>query len=170
MQNPNNVVRPGRWTAPLMATLLSGVMGLALLAPAHAQGSAVNEYGEVPGVAGVAKATVVVEPGNYATLIAVARAFGGTPVGEGSLARAGVGVDIYVDDEICSADRDLRRGLDVESFEGKFATSATCMTVLGPGQHTLMSEKISVNVEGAKMTLKYTVLGGRPDKSNVATQ
>ncbi len=152
------------------SALLAGTLFFSGIGTAVAQDSAVDEYGEVPGVEGVAKAVVTVDPGNYATLIAVARVAGGKLVGEGTIPRAGTGVDLYVDDEICTADRDMRRGLQGGVFTGSFATSATCMTILGPGSHTILAEKVSVNVEGAKMTLKYTILGGKPDKTSVPTQ
>ena len=151
VQAPNNIL-----AAVFIALSMVTVAG-----PASAQNSNVHEYGEVPGVEGKAQATVSVEPGNYATLIAVAQASGGKPVGEGVIARAGLGVDIYVDDEICTADRDIRRQVDVKDFEGKFATSATCMTILKPGTHMILAEKTSINVEGSKMTLKHSILGGR---------
>lgn len=137
-------------------------------AAALAQSSAVSEFGEVPGVKGKATAAVNVEPGSYATLIATAQVRGGQPVGQGVLTRAGIGVDIYVGEEICAADRDIRRQIDVAKFEGQFATSATCMKVLGPGKHTILAEKTNINVDGSKMVLKYTILGGKPDKLSAA--
>ena len=153
--------------------LLALALGVALPAMPNfslAQDGGVQDYGEVPGVEGKAQVTISVEEGNYATLIAVARASGGKPVGEGVIARAGVGVDIYVDDEICSADRDIRRQVDAEAFTGKFATSATCMTVLKPGSHVILAERTSINVEGAKMKLTYSVLGGQPGSAGATTQ
>ena len=148
----------------LAALLMAVALVVATAGPAAAQNSNVQEYGEVPGVQGRAQASVTVEPGEYATLIAVARASGGKPVGEGVIARAGLGVDIYVDDEICTADRDIRRQVDVTNFKGKFATSSTCMTILAPGTHKILAEKTSIGVEGSKMTLKYSILGGKPDR------
>ncbi len=150
------------------SALLAFALGIALPAmtiPSLAQNGGIQDYGEVPGVEGKAQVTISVEEGNYATLIAVARASGGKPVGEGVVARAGVGVDIYVDGEICTADRDIRRQVDAQAFTGKFATSATCMTVLKPGTHVILAERTSINVEGAKMKLTYSVLGGTPSKS-----
>ena len=149
--------------ARILAVLLMAV-SMATPGTASAQSANVEEYGEVPGVQGKAQASVTGEPGNYATLIAVARASGGKPVGKGVIARAGLGVDIYVDDEICAADRDIRRRVEVESFEGKFATSTTCMTVLKPGTHSILAEKTSINVEGSKMRLKYSIFGGKPER------
>jgi len=148
----------------ILAALFAAVSMAAAAGPASAQNSNVQEYGEVPGVQGRAQASVTVKPGEYGTLIAVARASGGKPVGQGVIARAGLGVDIYVDDEICTADRDIRRQVDVKSFEGKFATSATCMTILNPGTHRILAEKTNINVDGSKMTLKYSILGGRPER------
>ncbi len=145
----------------LSALSLTALSGVAL-----AQGSAVDEYGDVPGVQGKAEATITVEKGNFATLIATARVFGGTPVGTGVLTRAGVGVEIFVDDKICSSDRDVRRQVDVATFEGKFASSTTCMTVLKAGTHVVLAERSSVNVEGAKLEMKYSVFGGQPSKLN----
>jgi hypothetical protein len=139
----------------------------ALSGAAFAQGSAVNEYGDVTGVQGKAEATITVEKGNFATLIATARVFGGSPVGPGVLTRAGVGVDIFVNDKTCSADRDVRRQIDVATFDGKFATSTTCITVLKPGTHVILAERTSINTEGSKLEMKYSVLGGQPDKLNV---
>ena len=156
-----------RRVLPASNWVLAGFLAIASMAvPSQVLGEDgwVKEYGEVPGVAGKSQGTVVVEEGNYATLIAVARVSGGKPVGEGVIPRAGIGVDIYVDDEICSADRDVRRQVDVASFEGSFATSATCMTVLKPGKHTILAEKTNINVEGSKMTLKYSVMGGKPER------
>jgi hypothetical protein len=153
--------------APLnktMAMLLGAALFAAATAPALAQSSSVEEYGEVPGVKGKAEAMVKVDQGNYATVIAVAQASGGTPQGKGVITRAGIGVDIYVGDEICTADRDIRRQVDVDTFKGKFATSATCMTVLPPGEHKILAEKTEINVTGSKMTLKYTILGGKPER------
>lgn len=147
-----------------MARLFGAALLAAAASPAGAQSSNVQEYGEVPGVKGKAQATVKVDRGNYATLIAVAQASGGTPQGKGVIPRAGIGVDVYVGDKICTADRDIRRQVDVSKFEGKFATSATCMTVLSPGEHKILAEKTEINVTGAKMTLKYTILGGKPDR------
>lgn len=135
-----------------------------------AQAGTVDEYGEVKGKNGTATATFTVNPASYATVIAVARVSGGKLVGGGNIPRAGVGVDIYVDDEICTSDRDMRRGITAEVFDGSFGSSATCMTVLGPGQHVVLAEKVSVNVEGAKMVLKYTILGGEPVKTNLSSQ
>jgi hypothetical protein len=129
-----------------------------------AQGSRVQEYGEVPGVKSKAQATVKVDKGNYATLIAVAQASGGEPQGQGVITRAGIGVDIYVGDELCTADRDIRRQVDASAFKGKFATSATCMTMLSPGEHKILAEKTEINVTGSKMTLKYSILGGQPER------
>ena len=156
-----------RFTA---SVLLSGTLVLSGIATAFAQEGAVDEYGEVAGKDGQATASVTVDPGNYATLIAVARVSGGKLVGEGAIPRAGIGVDVYVDDEICTADRDMRRGLQAGQFAGSFATSATCMTILGPGSHMILAEKVSVNVERAKMTLKYTILGGKPNKTSALPQ
>ena len=147
--------------------LLSAMSLIAYSGMALAQGSAVNEYGDVHGVKGKAEATVTVEKGNFATLIATARVFGGTPVGSGVLTRAGVGVDIFVNDKTCSADRDVRRQVDVATFEGKFATSTTCITILKPGTHVILAERSDVNVEGARLEMKYSVLGGQPEKLNI---
>lgn len=141
--------------------VLAAAAGLAQ--PALAQGGAIQQYGEIPGVRGIAQTTITVEPGNYATLIAVAQASGGKPVGKGVIERAGIGVDVYVGDQICTADRDIRRQIDVASFKGKFATSATCMTVLKPGKHKILAERTSINEEGSKMVLKYSVFGGKPE-------
>lgn len=131
---------------------------------AVAQDKVVNAFGEKPGVDGTAKSTITVEDGNFATLIAVGQVSGGKPVGEGMLTRAGIGVDVYVDEKLCTADRDIRRSIDVKEFKGEFATSATCMTVLGPGEHSVLAEKTNVNVEGSKMVLKYSVMGGKPER------
>ena len=150
--------------------LAAALIVVASTVPARAQSSGIEEYGEIPGVQGKAQTTVVVAEGNYATLIAVARASGGKPVGEGVIARAGLGVDIYVDDEICSADRDIRRQVNVGEFQGKFATSATCLTILKPGTHTILAERTNINVEGAKMTLKYSVFGGKPERIVTPTE
>jgi hypothetical protein len=150
--------------------LAFGAALIALSDPSFAQNGDVREYGEVPGVEGKAQVTVTVEKGNYATLIAVARVSGGKPVGEGVITRAGVGVDIYVDDEICTADRDIRRQIDVQVFTDKFATSATCMTILKPGTHVILAERTSINVEGAKMKLTYSVLGGKPNMISTVTE
>ncbi len=155
---------PAALTNKTVAMLLGAALLAAATVPALAQGSNVQEYGEVPGVKGKAQATVKVEKGNYATLIAVAQASGGKPQGQGVITRAGIGVDIYVGDEICTADRDIRRQVDASKFEGKFATSATCMTVLPPGEHKILAEKTEINVAGSKMTLKYTILGGKPER------
>ena len=148
----------------VLAALVAAVWIGAAAGPAWAQTSSVQEYGEVPGVQGRAEASVTVKPGEFATLIAVARASGGKPVGQGVITRAGLGVDIYVDDEICTADRDIRRQVDVPNFEGKFATSATCMTILKPGTHKILAEKTSINVDGSKMVLNYSILGGKPER------
>jgi hypothetical protein len=145
----------------------SALFLVALSGGALAQGSAVDEFGDVPGVQGKAEATITVEKGNFATLFATARVFGGKPVGPGVLTRAGVGVDIFVNDKICSSDRDVRRRVDVATFEGKFASSTTCMTVLKAGTHVVLAERSSVNVEGAKLEMKYSVFGGQPSKLNV---
>ncbi len=120
-----------------------------------------EQFGEVQGVDGSARATVVVDPDNFATLIATARVFGGKPTGDGVLERAGDGVDIFVDDESCSADRDIRRRVDVAAFRGTFATSTTCLLVLGPGEHAILAERTSINTSGATMVLRHTILGGR---------
>jgi hypothetical protein len=154
----------------LRKIIVAGLSVLSLTAlsgAALAQGSAVNEYGDVVGVQGKAEATITVEKGNFATLIATARVFGGTPVGPNVLTRAGVGVDIFVNDKTCSADRDVRRQVVVATFDGKFATSTTCITVLKPGTHVVLAERTSINVEGSKLEMKYSVLGGQPDKLNV---
>ena len=163
-----------RWIArglPASKWGLAGFFAVASMAtasPVPGENGWVKDYGEVPGVEGKSQGTVVVEEGNYATLIAVARVSGGEPVGDGVIPRAGIGVDIYVNDEICSADRDVRRQVDVASFEGSFATSATCMTVLKPGAHTILAEKTNINVKGSKMTLKYSVMGGKPERTAVS--
>lgn len=146
-------------TNALIAFALMAVFATAS-GDARAQQPNPQSYGEVPGVAGKVEITVVVKPGEYATLFAVAQASGGKPVGNGIVTRAGLGVDIYVDDKICTADRDIRRQVDVRNFEGKFATSATCLKVLKPGTHTILAEKTSVNVEGSQMILKYSIPGG----------
>ncbi|MDH3472178.1 MAG: hypothetical protein OEM59_00685 [Rhodospirillales bacterium] len=147
-----------------LAAFLVAASIAAAAGPASAQTSTVKEYGEVPGVQGKAQTTINVEPGEYATVIVVARVSGGKITGEGVIPRAGVGVDIYVDDEICNADRDIRRQVDTKNFEGKFATSATCMTVLKPGKHTILAEKTNINVEDSKMSFRYSVLGGKPER------
>ena len=151
----------------LAALLVSASIIAFSTGPSSAQNSAVNEFGEVPGVRGKAEASVTVEEGNFATLIATARVFGGKPTGSGVLTRAGVGVDILVNDKICSADRDVRRQVDVAAFEGTFATSTTCMTILRPGTHTLLAERTDINVDGARMEMKYSILGGQPNKLNI---
>ncbi len=145
----------------LPAVFLTALSGVAL-----AQGSIVDEYGDIQGVKGKAQATITVEKGNIATLIATARVFGGKPVGTGVLTRAGVGVDIFVNDKTCSADRDVRRQIDVAKFDGKFATSTTCITLLKAGTHVVLAERTDINVEGAKLEMKYSVLGGEPSKVN----
>ncbi len=159
----DNRMKPRAVARPL-AALIGAALLVGSAMPAFAQGAKVEEYGEIPGVKGKAQAQVKVDEGNYATIIAVARVSGGKPVGKGVLTRAGIGVDIYVNDEICTADRDVRRQVDVSSFTGKFATSATCMTVLKPGTHTILAEKTEINVEGSKLGLKYSIFGGKPER------
>lgn len=146
-----------------LAALSAGLV-LAVSTQALAQGSAVNEYGEFQGVKGRAVATVTVPEGSFATLFATARVSGGFPVGTGMLTRAGVGVDIFVNDKLCSSDRDVRRQVEVETFEGDFATSTTCITVLKGGSHEILAERTHINVEGAKVQMKYSILGGEPDR------
>ncbi len=122
--------------------------------------SAPDQSGAVQGVEGIARASVLVEPGNFATLLATARVAGGKPDGDGVLERAGDGVDIYVNDENCSADRDIRRQVDPATFQGTFASSATCLTVIGPGEHEILAQRTSINTIGAAIVLKHTILGG----------
>lgn len=133
---------------------------LAATAATSALAQGPDQLGEVQGVNGIARASVLVEPGNFATLLATARVSGGKPTGDGVLERAGDGVDIFVDDESCAADRDIRRRVDPAKFEGTFASSTTCLTVLGPGEHEILAERTSVNTSGATMVLKHTILGG----------
>ena len=100
-----------RATATITKAAGAGLLTITVLAvsamPGFAQATGPHQYGEAPGVEGQASATVNIEKGNYGTLIAVVEASGGQLVGEGTLARAGLGVDIYVDDDICTADRDI---------------------------------------------------------------
>ena len=81
-------------------SVLAASLVLAASTQALAQGAAVKEFGEFQGVKGRAVATVTVPEGSFATLFATARVSGGFPVGSGVLTRAGVGVDIYVDDKL----------------------------------------------------------------------
>ena len=80
------------------------------------------------------------------------------------MVRAGNTVEIFVDDKLCAVNNDIRRQVDVAAFEGEFATSTTCMTLLRPGKHQIRAERTSINVEGATILLKYMILGGTPDR------
>ena len=84
-----------RATATIRKAAGAGLLTITVLAvsamPGFAQATGPHQYGEAPGVEGQASATVNIEKGNYGTLIAVAEASGGQLVGEGTLARAGLG-------------------------------------------------------------------------------
>ena len=164
MRETTSICRSPVASNKILVAFLAAASMAAVTGPALAQDASVQEFGEVPGVRGKAQANVIVEKGSYATLIAVAQASGGRPVGEGVIPRAGIGVDIYVGDKICAADRDIRREVVAKDFNGKLATSATCMTVVGPGKHLVLAEKTNINVDGSKMVLKYSILGGKPEK------
>lgn len=142
-----------------VAQTASFMLAATACAGAFAQ-TAPDQSGQVQGVDGIARAAVLVEPGNFATLLATARVSGGKPAGDGVLERAGDGVDIYVNAENCSADRDIRRQVDPASFQGTFASSATCLTVLGPGEHEILAQRTSINTTGATIVLRHTILGG----------
>ena len=75
---------PAGGSFAVRSALLALALGVALPAmpiPSLAQNGGVQDYGEGPGVEGKSEVTISVEEGNYATLIAVARASGGKPVG-----------------------------------------------------------------------------------------
>ena len=136
-------------------------LGGVVTAPAFAQ-AAIDQYGDLETRGAEVATTISLAPREFATVFATAQVRVGQPNGQGTLTRSGVGVDIFMNDEICAADRDIRRILVVADFEGEFATSTTCIRLIGEGEHRLSAEMTSINAAGGLLTLRYSVIKGRP--------